>query len=186
MQDWVVAVISGASAIGGGVVVGVSNYAINRVQARDARNLELRTATVGFLQAVDMVTHQLRSERKPGRIVAGFFRGLERSAPTFDANLARLQQRILTPHIQPMIEFFVAASNRLLLVAPSGMLEPMGEMMELLSRAEERDAEWDQHWDEAHDKLVVIARRLLGHKAGGGRVAAPAPTTERTAPITNV
>jgi hypothetical protein len=162
VQDWLVATISGASAIGGGVVVGVSNYVIYRVQSRAAKSDELRAATANFLQAIDLITVQLRTEPTPGPVVTAVFKALRRFAPTFDANIARLQQRILAPHLQRTIESFSAASNRLLLIAPSEMLDPMGEIAELMRRAEERDAAWDKQWNEAHGKFVAVARLILG------------------------
>jgi hypothetical protein len=108
-------------------------------------------------------------------VVTAINRALERFAPTFDANIGRLHQRIFTPHLQGVVEFFFISANRLLLVAPSEILGPMGKMAELLSHADQRDGEWDEKWDEAHAELVVIARRLLGQKAVGNRREPPAP-----------
>lgn len=59
------AIIAGASAIGGGMIVAVSNYAINRAQARDSRKAELRKALIDLWDAVAQVDHRLRIEPEP-------------------------------------------------------------------------------------------------------------------------
>jgi hypothetical protein len=97
-------------------------------------------------------------------VVAALNRALERFAPTLDANIGWLHQRIFTPHFPKIVETFSGASNRLLLVAPNELLGPLGKMAELLSHADQRDGEWDQKWDDSRTELVVIARRLLGQE----------------------
>jgi hypothetical protein len=111
---------------------------------------------------MDMLIQQLRMEAKPGPVVLAMNRAMARFAPTLDANLTRIHQRIFEPQVHRMMESFFAATNRLLLVATNEMIGPITAIAELLGRAEERDAEWDQAWDEARGRLVKVTRRVLG------------------------
>jgi hypothetical protein len=160
MQEW----ISGVSAIGGGVVVGVSNYVVQHVQARSARKAELQAVFASFLHAVDLLVAQLRREPKPGRLAKRLNEALARRAPSVDYATGQLHQRLFAPHLQELIDRFYAAGDRLFLIAPAETLVPFEDIFDLLARAEARDEEWDRQWDAARMRLILSCRRALGTK----------------------
>lgn len=56
------AIIAGASAVSGGMVVAVSNYVVNRAQARDARRQELQRALIELYDVLQRINARLLVE----------------------------------------------------------------------------------------------------------------------------
>jgi endo-alpha-1,4-polygalactosaminidase (GH114 family) len=63
------AIIAGGSAVGGGLIVAMSNLAVSWLQAREARKAEMRNALIAFGGVVFRIDYALRSEPKAGRTV---------------------------------------------------------------------------------------------------------------------
>jgi hypothetical protein len=58
------AIIAGASAVGGGVIVALSNYVISRAQGRDARRQRIEGVLSELGYAIARIDHQLRRSRR--------------------------------------------------------------------------------------------------------------------------
>src|SRR5712692_9160736 len=66
-MDWPTALISGASAVGGGLVVAVSSYKLRRIETADAKRAELRNALAAFLPVLDLLHRELQIQPRQGR-----------------------------------------------------------------------------------------------------------------------
>lgn len=169
------AVIAGLSAIGGGVVVAASNYAVGLLQAREAPKTELRQVLIKFGSVVYRVDHLLRMEPKSGK-VARFVNEQMARLPNVDHAIGRARRRLLEPHIDSFAAELTDAMTAASLLAPLKLLPAMEALTELMAVAGERDDDWQRRWDRARTDFFVECRDLLG--SGVVRsIPGAAPTT---------
>jgi hypothetical protein len=162
--EWLTATIAGASAIGGGLVVAASNFAISRRQAADAKANELAAAIAGFFYVLNALDHRLRVEPVPGRRSRRINDFLARSLPNLDYTTTRLRMRLLDPTFDSVADGFHSASARLFLVAPLELMAPLSDLMEMLETAETRDADWWNRWDRRRTTFALACRRAVGQR----------------------
>ncbi len=137
--EWLTALISGGSAVLGGVVVAISNSWVRRADRQDAQAGELRATVTDFLAVTDLIGLELARQPQPGRSVRTINR-LVRRLPQIDYTSGRLHERIFTPHLRALLERFSAASSRLALIAPEPMLEIIDDLAGLMAQAEQMPA----------------------------------------------
>jgi hypothetical protein len=159
------ALITGGSAIGGGLVVAGSNYAISRVQYKGARAGDLRQALTALVSVLGQVETELRSEPQPKRTVRLVNEQLERRFPQVDYITGRLHRRIFQPHLDTLIARLHDALAAVLLVAPPELLPTLQGVTDAMSNLEIRSDEWWTTWQSAKSDFVVACRRVLGYEA---------------------
>jgi hypothetical protein len=157
----VVAVVPGASAISGGIVVARSNYAINRAQAKDAGLGGLRQALVSLLSALNQIECELRSEPQSKTTVRVINEQLARF-PQIDYVTGRIHRRLFQPHLDALLAKLSDAIAATMLAAPQELLPALEAVSELMAHVDSASPEWWAAWQTARSDLVVAARRVLG------------------------
>jgi hypothetical protein len=155
------AVIAGASAVGGGAIVAISNYAVGLLQAREARRTELRRALIEFGYVVYRIDHLLRTEPTPGKTVRFINEQLAR-LPQIDYTIGRARRRLFEPHLDVFVVELTRAMTAASILAPIKLLPSMEALTSAMSSADGRDDAWQQRWNAARTSYFVECRRLLG------------------------
>jgi hypothetical protein len=117
-SDLVAALIAGGSALGGGLVVGVSKYVINRAQAHDAHKAELRRVFSTFLNVILRIDYQLRIEPRPGKTVQVVNEQMESRLPWFDYSIGRIRRQVFEPHPDTLVDRWHESMAATILIAP--------------------------------------------------------------------
>ncbi len=155
------AIIAGASAVGGGVIVAVSNYAIGLLQAHEARRTELRRVLIEFGYIVYRIDHLLRMEPTPGKTVRFINEQMAR-LPQIDYTLGRTRRRLFEPHLDAFAIELTRAMTAALMLAPLKLLPSMQALTEAMSSVDTRDDAWRQKWNAARTSYFVECRKLFG------------------------
>ncbi|MFI4978004.1 MAG: hypothetical protein ACHQC8_04925 [Solirubrobacterales bacterium] len=156
------AIIAGASAIGGGLIVALSNYAISRAQARDARRERLEGVLSELGYTVGRVDHQLRLEPKPSKVEQEINETMEARAPMLRYSLGRIRRRLLEPELTELTMALSKALSAATIATPRTMLPVLVELTELMGQVEDPPDDWWDKWNKARSDYFVQARRLLG------------------------
>lgn len=159
------ALIAGGSALGGGTIVAVSNYATNRAAARGGHKTELRRALSAFLYVISRIDHQLRVEPRRGKTVQTFNKQLARF-PHADYITERLHRRLFEPRLDDLVDRMHEAMATTILIAPLELIPALSAVSDLMTQAEAMDDEWREKWDTARGELVVACRTALGETVG--------------------
>lgn len=155
------AIIAGASAVGGGAIVAVSNYAVGLLQAREARRSELRRALMEFGYVVYRIDHSLRTEPSPGKTVRFVNEQLAR-LPQLDYTVGRARRRLFEPHLDAFVVELTRAMTAASMLAPLKLLPSMEAITSAMSAVGERDDAWWQRWNAARTSYFVECRKLFG------------------------
>jgi hypothetical protein len=118
----VTAIIAGASAFAGGVIVAISNYVINRVQATDARKAELRRTLIDLGDIVSRIDHRLQIEPEPGKTSRAINEAISTHAPQFDHAIGLLRRRLLDPHLDDLTAAMSRSLSTTMVLAPPNLL----------------------------------------------------------------
>lgn len=154
--------IAGASAIGGGTIVGVSNYLVSRAQARDAKTGVLSHALVALLSTLNQIDHELRTEPQSKRAVRLINEQMATRFPQIDYVTGRIHRRLFQPHLDALIARLHDAMAATLLAAPQELLGPLQAVSDVMTNVERHSNTWRAEWDEARAELVIACRRVLG------------------------
>ncbi|HEX4483684.1 MAG TPA: hypothetical protein VH081_07845 [Solirubrobacteraceae bacterium] len=155
------AIIAGASAVGGGAIVAASNYALGLLQAREARQTELRRALIELGYVVSRIDHLLRTEPRSGRTTRFVNKQMAR-LPQVDYTIERTRRRLLEPHLDALVVELARALTAASLLAPLKLLPSMEALTEAMSSADQHDEAWQQRWNKARTGYFVECRKLLG------------------------
>ena len=155
------AIIAGASAIGGGLIVAISNFVISWFQTRVARKAELRRALIELWYIVSRIDHQLRSEPEPGGMARKINEEMSARAPLLDHGIGLLRRRLLEPHLDAFVAEMNKAMATATILAPLQLLPAMTALTEVMGGAKDRDSEWQDKWDKARTNYFLECRELL-------------------------
>jgi hypothetical protein len=155
------AIIAGASAVGGGAIVAVSNYAVGLLQAREARRTELRRALIEFGYVVYRIDHLLRTEPTAGKTVRFINEQLSR-LPQIDYTVERARRRLFEPHLDVFVVELTRAMTAASMLAPIKLMPSMEAITSAMSSVDVRDDAWRQRWNAARTTYFVECRKLLG------------------------
>lgn len=158
----VTAIVAGASAVAGGAIVAVSNYAINRVQAADARRAELRRVLIDLGTVVSRIDHRLRTEIEPGKASRAINEAMSQHAPQFNHAIGLLRRRLLDPHLGELVAEISRALATATVMAPPSLLPALGQLTEAMDGAEHRDEEWWARWNAARTNYFLHCREAAG------------------------
>lgn len=162
------AIIAGASAIGGGVVVAVSNYVVSRAQARDARRAELQHALIELLDVLSLVTQRLRLEPEAGKAAQTINETIAARLPQLDHAVGLLRRRLLDPKLDGLSSAISKALSRATVIAPLTLLPALGRLAELMEQADERDDSWWAQWEAARTDYTLMCREVVGSGVAPG------------------
>lgn len=157
------ALVTGGSAIAGGLVVAGSNYAMTRARSQGARIGELRQALTALLSVLGQMETELRSEPRTKRTVRFVNEQVESRFPQVDYITGRLHRRIFQPHLDGLAARFHDAMAATLLVTPAELLPALQGMAGAMESPAAQSDEWWTAWEAARAGLVVASRRVLGH-----------------------
>ena len=146
----------------GALIGGSATYLSQRAALATQPRDELAAAVVAFGHALDHLHLRIQQLPRPTR--------LSRAAESL-VNSRR------TPHVTRLIEWgftksigrddqraidrFVAAYNRLTLVAPASLLEVVERLSDLLGRVEQGDKTWEEDWMAARADFLRSARTCV-------------------------
>jgi hypothetical protein len=156
------ALIAALSAIGGGLIVAVSNYEISRNQARDARHLELRQVLTELFHVLSRIDARLRREPQGGKVANTVNRQMQTRAPMLDYAIGQIRRRLLEPELVAFEVELTRALSAATVIAPPSLLDTLGTLTQLMSRAPDMDSEWWREWDAAKGRCLVQCREILG------------------------
>lgn len=155
------AIIAGASAVGGGLIVAASNYVISRAQARDAKKDALSGVLVELGHALSRVDQRLRLEPKPGKAVRTINETMQARLPHFDFTIGEIRRRLLEPELTELSTALSKALSAATVTAPPELLPIVGTLTALMGEAERREGDWWTRWDKARGDYFVQSRKLL-------------------------
>jgi hypothetical protein len=162
IQGDTTAVIAGASAVGGGLIVAASNYAISRAQARDARRDALAGVLSELGHAISHVDQRLRLEPKPGKTARVVNETMDARMPMLHHTIGQIRRRLLEPELTEMSVALSKALSAATVTAPREMLPVLGTLTELMGAVEHPPDDWWAKWDKARADYFVQSRNLLG------------------------
>lgn len=162
MEDWVVAAISAASGIVGAGVGGAATYLSQRAAGNAQERGELSAALIQYGYALDALNIEIQRLPRRTRLARLGERAINSDRMP---NLNRLIEWVFTKTIgrdgQRAIDRLIATTNRLVMVAPKTLLDPIERISSLLGRVEERDQSWDRDWAAARADVLTAARAHL-------------------------
>lgn len=164
-MDWVNAAIAGASAIGGGLVVALSNVVIRKADAKDRSREALLSAIIGYLHILELIGLEAARQPRPSRTVSALNNFIERRTPQLDYTTGRIHEAIFTPHLRGLMERYSLAANQLLMVAPDELLEDIGRVNDLLADIDGPEPGWMERWQDARAELIRACRNMVGPEA---------------------
>jgi hypothetical protein len=162
LESETAAIIAGASAVGGGVIVALSNYAISRAQARDAQRDRFEGVLGELGYAVARIDHQLRLEPKPSKAEQQINETMQARAPMLHYSLGRIRRRLLEPELTEMSVALSRALSAATLAAPQKLLPSLVMLTELMGEVEDPPEDWWERWNTARSDYFVQSRQLLG------------------------
>ena len=156
------AIIAGASAIGGGLIVAISNYVVTRVQARDARKAELQRALIELWYVVSRIDQMFRQEPEGGKTTRIVNEQMSSRLPMLDHAVGLVRRRLLEPHLDAFIAEMSKAMAAATMLAPLKLLPAMSALTDAMGGAGNRDDEWQREWNKARTGYFLECRELLG------------------------
>lgn len=131
-------------------------------ERKDRRQGELAAALAAFGVALDQLFLELDQlpERGDRFSVSAAKRLGDRGTAGWLIRL--LGRRVFGREAWRALEALIAATNRLLIVAPASLLPSILEMNELLAGFEGRGSGWREEWQRARGEILVAGRSELG------------------------
>jgi hypothetical protein len=158
VEDWVVPLIVAAGAVGGSAVTGVVAYRVARLEREAADKSELRSALAAYGAAIDRLTLKVQQLPQSHGIEEGWLDKLVERWPTLDWLMGRLSTATLGRSTMRVVDQVIAASNRLILVAPEPILEAMKALGDLIGEFDPGSDEWKRKWQSARTYFASVSR----------------------------
>lgn len=161
MQEWVVALVAAAGAVGGSAVTGLISYRLAQLE-REARDKdELRAALVAYGAAIDRLTLKIEQLPQAHGIEEGWGNRLIARWRTLDWIIGRLSLATVGRSAMRAVEEVMVANNRLILVAPEAVLLKMQAITDLTGRFDPGEKSWKAEWQEARNAFAAVSRGAL-------------------------
>jgi hypothetical protein len=141
------AIIAAGSAVGGGVIVAGSNYAVTSLQAREARRVELRSALIDLGDVVSRVDHRLKTEPEPGKTARWVNETMSKRAPQLEHAIGLARRRLIDPTLDELAASLSRALSSAMVLAPASLLPALEQLTDGLDGAEHLDAAWWERWN---------------------------------------
>ncbi|HEX6689093.1 MAG TPA: hypothetical protein VF085_10585 [Solirubrobacterales bacterium] len=165
MENWLVALIAAAGAVGGSAVTGVIAYRLARLEREALDKGELRTSLAAYGAALDRLSLQVDRLPQAHGIEEGWTTRLVALWPTLDWLMGRLSVATIGRGAMQAVDEVIAATNRLMLVAPQPVMETMQIISELIGRFEPAGAGWRGEWQDARAAFARASREsVVAHR----------------------
>jgi hypothetical protein len=158
MENWLVALIAAAGAVGGSAVTGVVGYRIAHLERGLRDREELRTALAVYGAALDRLTLQIDQLPQVHGIEEGWTTRLIARWQTLDWLMGRLSVATVGRSAMRAVDEVISATNRLMLVAPGPVMETMQITSELISRFDPSGVNWREEWQGARAAFASASR----------------------------
>ncbi len=159
MEDWLVALIAVAGAVGGSAVTGAVVYRVARLEREAADKGELRSALVAYGAAIDRLTLKIHQLPQAHGIEEGRSNRLVARWRTLDWVMGRLSVATVGRSTMRVVDEVISATNRLILVAPEPIVETMQAISDLIGRFEPASEDWKRDWQSARNVFAEASRR---------------------------
>lgn len=154
--------IAVAGTLGGVALTGLISLRMAARARNDQRRDELAAALAAFGYALDRLRKEFDAmpppPRRAGRVVE---RAASRWFPTVDWWVGQIVRHTTARPALRAHDAVMAATNRLLLVAPEQLLDHVVAIIELLDRARPHDEDWQAQWLERRAELLRASRSLV-------------------------
>jgi len=161
MDTWLVALIAAAGAIGGSALTGVIAYRLARLEREAQNKNELRDALTAYGAALDRLTLRIDQLPQAHGIEEGWMNRLVAAWPILDWVIGRLSTATVGRGIMQVVDEVIAATNRLLLIAPGPVLDEMETVSELIGSFEPGAAKWREEWRAARSAFAAASRMVV-------------------------
>ncbi len=166
MSEVAVVAITAAAGIGSAIVAAVAATSVARRQIKAQRVDDLTAALQGYGYAVDRLDSEIR--QMPPSDVPGAKTSLKLVSllPQLDYLIGQVQRHTIGAPAMAAMDSYMAAFNRLLLIAPRHVLDVADRLQTLVFTLDGRDAEWDREWLAARGELVRVSREVVAERDG--------------------
>jgi hypothetical protein len=147
--------------LAGAGLTGFISLKLAAADRRDRRQDELTAALAAFGFALDQLRKELDAlppQTGPANRHVG--RALRRSLPTLDWWLSQFARHTVARPALRAYDGVMAATNRLLLVAPEELLTHVRAIIELLDEVRVHDDAWQAEWVERRADLFQASRAI--------------------------
>lgn len=159
------AVVAGANAVGGDLVVLASNLAVGWFQAREARNAQMQNALMAFGGIVSQIDHVLRVESEAARTTGIVTVQISKRWPHFRHGIGLPRRRSLEAELDACAIEINKTMTAAALLAPANLLPCMNALTGLMDSVRDRDQRWQQNWNTARTTYFLACRELFGSGA---------------------
>lgn len=161
MENWLVALIAALGAIGGSALTGVITYRLARLERQALDRDELRAALTAYGAALDRLTLRVEQLPQAHGVKEGWMNRLVAKLPTLDWLIGRMSTATVGRGIMRVVDEVIAATNRLLLVAPGPILDEMEAVSELIGTFDPGALKWRDDWKAARAAFASASRRAV-------------------------
>jgi hypothetical protein len=164
MDNWLIALIAAGGALGGSALTGVIAYRLARLERKARDKEELRAALVAYGAALDRLTLRIEQLPQAHGIEEGWGNKLVAKWPTLDWAMGRLSIATVGRGAMRTVDEVIAATSRLLLVAPEPVLDEMKVVSELIGSFEPSATKWRDDWGAARSAFAGASRSAVVEK----------------------
>lgn len=171
MESWLIALIAAAGAVAGAAVSAIAIHRVARLEAEARGKDELRAALAGYGAALDRLNLKVEQLPEAHGIDGNWTTRLVARWRTLDWLMGRLSVVTIGRGGMIALDEMIAATNRLLLVAPGPVLDDMERLSDLIGRLDPSAANWREEWKEARSAFAGTARATVIKKRRGPRLS---------------
>jgi hypothetical protein len=163
MSDWINAAIAAGAALGASGLTGLITLRAARRVADAQRGSDLLAALQAYGYAADRLYLEISQlPPAPGRLAVAVQAGAARLG-ALDWSAGQIARHTLGRPAMRALDTYMAAFNRLVLVAPEPILTGVQPLNDLIARLDKRDEKWSTEWSDARGDLTKTARLAVGH-----------------------
>lgn len=140
-------------------MTGVVACRVGRLERESAEKGELRSALAGYGAAIDRLTLRIHQLPQAHGIEEGRSNKLVARWRTLDWVIGRLSVATVGRSTMRVVDEVIAATNRLILVAPEPIVETMQAVSDLIERFEPASEDWKRDWQAARNAFAEASRR---------------------------
>jgi hypothetical protein len=162
MTSWLAATIGGATGVLGAAVGGGATYLAQRRAERGGQRDTVAAGVAAYAFALDVLCRQLAALPRQTRLAVASDKVVNADrTPGAHYLLTWVHAKTIGRDAFRALDQYSRAHHELILIAPAQLLRPLGRINELLTTADERNADWDRDMSEARGGLTAAARELV-------------------------
>jgi hypothetical protein len=161
MQSWLVALTAAGGAILGSALTGLISYRLAQLDRKADAKSELRASLVAYGAALDRLTLQIEQLPQSQGIDENWTTRAVEQLPTLNWLIGRLSTATVGRSAMRALDEVIAATNRLILIAPESILDAMQRPSELIGQFEPAASSWKKEWREARASFAAASRSVV-------------------------